>query len=239
MGRQNALGSGNIIDSASMLFGRTPLPPSTSATRSQQAAMQRRLSQLNAALGQPEAEQALVPAPQVQPTGNNRSLLFTSLFLTALVAAMAGARFLSLPEAPANVPLQSAPANMVVPPAPVAIESAISDEKQVGDQLESWRGAWVRRDIDAYLGAYSQSFVPADGSSRDAWVAARTRKLASGAPITLELHNLLLEKIDSDHFKASFLQDYASGNYRETARAKTLTFAREGGEWRITGEWQR
>lgn len=239
MGHQNALGSGSIIDTASMLFGRTPLPPSTSATKSQQAAMQRRLSQLNAALGEPEAPQATVSALQSQAAGNNQGLLFTSLFLTALVAAMAGARYLSLPEAPANTPIQSTPAVVVVPPMPVAAQPAISDEKQVGDQLESWRSAWVQRDIDAYLGTYSQTFAPADGSSRDAWVAARTRKLASGAPITIELHDLLLEKVDSDHFKASFLQDYASGNYRETARAKTLTFAREGGEWRITGEWQR
>lgn len=68
--------------------------------------------------------------------------------------------------------------------------------------------------------------------------AARAKKLAAGAPITLDLHQLTLDRIDSDHFKASFQQDYAAGNYRETARQKTMLIAREGSAWRIVEERQ-
>jgi hypothetical protein len=35
----------------------------------------------------------------------------------------------------------------------------------------------------------------------------------------------------------SFLQDYASGKYREMARTKVLLIVREHGEWKITKEW--
>lgn len=238
MGHSNALRSGNIIDSASMLFGSKPLPPARDAVK-RQLAMQRRLEQLNTAMGQPDEitqdpEFALPRESAAKPEGGR-----VTLIVVALAAAIGWTALFSQatqrrePVTPAAPPVQAA----AVAPAAVATP-AIGDETAVNDLLGAWRSAWAQRDVAGYLGAYSKDFKPADGSSRDTWAAARTQKVATGAPITLDIRQLTVDRIDADHFKATFLQDYAAGNYRETARPKTMLIAREGAEWRIIEERQ-
>jgi ketosteroid isomerase-like protein len=216
----------------------------------QQRAMARRLEQLNAALGESEGGPGKAAVIRNPPTAANagKSVGTGSLILTSMLSALFGAGLmwwqatpheqgLSAPSqalhaaaTPISVPTTSEPLR-ITPATP-----EITDEKRISDLLEAWRSAWTQRDIAAYLNAYSQQFAPADGNSRDGWVAARTKKLSTGAPIDIQMHDLAIERIDADQFKATFLQDYASGSYRETARAKTLLMAREGGEWRIRQE---
>jgi|GEM_PF-1799837 len=241
MGQSNALRSGHIIDSASMLLGSKPQPPSREAQQRQRA-MQLRLAQLNAAMGQPDdimqdPEFAPPPESTAKPAGSKITLI-----IVALAAAIGWTALFSQtgqtqkPTPPAAAPVQIAP---VAPAAPVTVaQPAISDEAAVNELLKDWRSAWSQRDVTTYLGAYSQDYKPADGSSRNAWAAARAKKLAAGAPITLDIHQLTLDRIDSDHFKANFQQDYAAGNYRETARQKSMLIAREGSAWRIVEERQ-
>lgn len=241
MGHSNALHSGHIIDSASMLLGSKPQPPGREAQQRQRA-MQLRLAQLNAAMGQPDdIMQDPEFAPPPESTAKPASSKIT-LIIVALAAAIGWTALFSQtgqtqkPIPPAAAPLQSAPVAIAAPAA--VAPPTISDETAVNELLKDWRSAWSQRDVTAYLGTYSQDFKPADGSSRSAWAAARAKKLAAGAPITLDLHQLTLDRIDSDHFKASFQQDYAAGNYRETARPKTMLIAREGSAWRIVEERQ-
>ncbi len=241
MGYSNALSSGNIIDSASMLLGSKPQPPSPEAVKSQ-LAMQRRLAQLNAAMGQvddimQDPEFAPPPESTAKPAGSKIKLI-----IVALAAAIGWTLLFSQSgqhqkQTPPSAPLtQAAP---VAPAAPIAAaQPKTSDEAAVNELLAAWRSAWSQRDVTTYLGAYSQDFQPADGSSHSAWAAARTKKVAAGAPITLDIHQLTLDRVDADHFKASFRQDYAAGNYRETARQKTMLIAREGSAWRIVEERQ-
>lgn len=241
MGHSNALHSGHIIDSASMLLGSKPQPPSREAQQNQRA-MQLRLAQLNAAMGQPDD---IMQDPEFAPPRESAAKQTGSkitLIVVVLAAAIGWTALFSQtgqtqkPIPPAAAPIQSAPVAMA---APVTVAPpTISDETAVNELLKDWRSAWSQRDVTAYLGAYSQDFKPADGSSRSAWAAARAKKLAAGAPITLDLHQLTLDRIDNDHFKASFQQDYAAGNYRETARQKTMLIAREGSAWRIVEERQ-
>ena len=211
-------------------------------------AMARRLQQLQAALGNNEN---IAPMPETaQPVAASRSrnavgtgALALSCALSALLGA--GAMWLSTDSdlgAKATAPITVAAAvSSTAPQAPqmapaVPAEPEVSDTTRINDLLEAWRNAWSQRDIAGYLNAYSQQFSPADGSSRDAWVAARTKKLAAGAPIDIQIKRLSIKRIDADQFKASFLQDYASGSYRETARTKTLLMVREGNAWKIRQE---
>lgn len=211
-------------------------------------AMARRLQQLQAALGNNEN---IAPMPETaQPVAASRSrnavgtgALALSCVLSALLGA--GAMWLATDSdlgAKATAPITVAAAvSSTAPQAPqmapaVPAEPEVSDTTRINDLLEAWRNAWSQRDIAGYLNAYSQQFSPADGSSRDAWVAARTKKLAAGAPIDIQIKRLSIERIDADQFKASFLQDYASGSYRETARTKTLLIVREGNAWKIRQE---
>lgn len=246
MENSSVLDSGSIIDSASMLFGSSPQAPSRQATTQQHRAMARRLEQLNAAMGHSETPEKPIAVIENPPALAAKGFGSSTLLITAVVSAMAGAALMALvtPRQPTPIsPLAAVqPAAPLAPAAPaaalVASQPAISEEKMVGDLLESWRSAWAQRDVAAYLNAYSLDFSPADGSGRDSWLAARRKKLSSAAAIEIQIRNLAIERIDEHQFKASFLQDYASGSYRETARPKTLQIARAGGDWKITREWQ-
>lgn len=247
MANSNALPAGNIIESASALFGSEAakvarLHPE-SAGEKHQLAMTRRLEQLQAALGEP----ATAPEPATDrkspPPVARRGFGTSALFATSLLSALFGAGLMWLATQPAPgkpaAEIQSIAAPIpAAAPVATAPKLEIADEKQIGDLLEAWRSAWTQRDTAAYLSTYSQDFSPADGNGRATWVEARKKKLSAGAPIEVRIHNLGLERIDVDHFKATFRQDYASGSYREIARPKSLLIAREGSDWRITREWQ-
>ena len=213
--------------------------------------MARRLEQLHTALGEPEASPAIAADIKKRPAAiaSEKPFGTGSLITTAMISALfgAGLMWLSLPHGP--TPGTRAPAVLSLPAPPVAAPAipeaalpasattVISDKARVGELLEAWRNAWAQRDIAAYLNAYSQQFTAVDGSPRDTWVAARTKKLSAGAPIDIQVRELGIERLNADQFKATFLQDYASGSYREMARTKVLLISRENGEWKITKEW--
>lgn len=247
MANSSALPAGNIIESASALFGSGAAKPAgqqvESAGEKHQLAMTRRLEQLQAALGETTTVSEQAPEHKSPPPVARRGFGASALFVTSLLSTLFGASLMWLATQPAPgkpaAELQSiATQPPAAIPAAVAPKLEITDEKQLGDLLETWRSAWIQRDTATYLSAYSQDFSPADGNAREAWVEARKKKLSAGAAIDVRIHNLGLERIDEHHFKATFRQDYASGSYREIARPKALLIAREGSDWKITREWQ-
>lgn len=253
--------AGGIIETATAFFASGASKPTrtTNMARHQanaesekhERAMARRLEQLHAALGEPEATPAQTAAINKLPAKVNsgNSTRTGALIITALISALLGAGVMRLATQHEQAPAAMAPALLALaaplttspaPRQPTAIASGtkgISDQTQVSEVLEAWRSAWAQRDIAGYLNIYSQQFSPIDGNTREAWAAARTKKLAAGAPIDIQIRELGIERLNADQFKATFLQDYASGNYREMARTKVLLIARENGEWRITKEW--
>lgn len=142
----------------------------------------------------------------------------------------------------APAPAASMPAAMPPPAAPAAaVPTAMPaqpGEAQARALIDRWRQAWASRDVDAYLGCYGADFQPIDGQSRSGWAAARRKKLSTPADINLQVRDIRFEHVTSDRLRAVFLQDYASGSYRETARPKTLLLSKQDGDWRIAGEWQ-
>lgn len=142
----------------------------------------------------------------------------------------------------ASAPAVSMPAAM--PPAAVpaaAVPTAMPanpGEAQARALIERWRQAWASRDVDAYLGCYGADFQPIDGQSRSAWAAARRKRLSTPSDIDLQVRDIRFEHVTPDRLRAVFLQDYASGSYRETARPKTLLLSKQDDDWRIAGEWQ-
>lgn len=251
----STLPAGGIIESASAFFGSSA--PNTARrqgnpeSNKQERAMARRLEQLHSALGESEVAPAkaanIVNRPET--VESVKSFGTGSLIVTALISTLFGAAMMLLvaPQGETQAIAPPLPQVLATPQATTATLSEsvvtapattiISDKTQVGELLDAWRNAWAQRDIARYLNAYGQQFAPNDGSSRDAWVAARTKKLSASAPIDLQIRELGIERINADQFKATFLQDYASGSYREMARTKVLLIARENGEWKITKEW--
>lgn len=124
------------------------------------------------------------------------------------------------------------------PPAPAEPSREMLTD-QVQTAVEAWRQAWSARDMVAYLGAYSDTFVPSDGSSREAWLRGRYRNVGGRDAIDVQVRDLNIESVDASRARVSFVQDYVSGSLREMNRPKTLDLARaDDGRWRIIAEWQ-
>ena len=102
--------------------------------------------------------------------------------------------------------------------------------------VEAWRLAWSRSDVNAYLGHYSARFVPANGQPPAQWTASRRKVIGARTDIQVNTHDLRIQRIDDRSMNVSFLQDYAAGNYRETAQPKVLRLSREDTGWRIVSE---
>lgn len=109
---------------------------------------------------------------------------------------------------------------------------------QAGAQLERWRQAWQDKDIETYLQSYSKAFTPPGGQLRPQWEAARRKNFAKHAPIQLRLSEIRMEDFSADSIKIYFLQDYASGSYRERARPKEILMQGSGSHWEIIQERQ-
>ncbi|NTV69926.1 MAG: nuclear transport factor 2 family protein [Azonexaceae bacterium] len=247
--------AGGIVESASAFFGtgaqHTASRHGRPENNKHERAMARRLEQLHAALGESDAPSAKAANIEQRPVAIASAHAFGtgSLIITALISALLGASMMRLGETQAQTPAHRAPAPQATAAAPttspVLLEAALnapgsaesSDKTNISALLDTWRSAWAQRDIASYLNAYSQQFTPTDGNTREAWVAARTKKLSVGAPIDIQVRELGIERLNADQFKVTFLQDYASGSYREMARTKVLLIVRENDEWKIAKEW--
>jgi adhesin transport system outer membrane protein len=154
----------------------------------------------------------------------------------------------ALPTTPAPVPAPaptpapaSAPdARMQVPvpvPVPTAPASSPDDANysEVRQALQSWRAAWARRDVDAYLQFYAPTFVPPAGSDRESWRERRKTALSRAADITVEIADLTVTLDDATHATMVFRQTYRSANYRDIV-TKTLQWTKLGDRWLIVRE---
>lgn len=217
-------------------------------------ALSRRLEQIRNAQGYDDPPQAVLPRATEAPAtvALDRVFGIRALFLTILVSAIAGASLMwlatpriersRLPATlPAEIPRQTTPVAEAVPASPVtertAPPQAAAPDAEALALIERWRNAWSSRDVETYLGCYGTDFTPADGRVPSDWAAARRKNLLSRHDISVQVRAVRIIPIDDRQVKIVFLQDYASGSYREIAQEKTLLLRRNGGQWQIAGEW--
>ncbi|MCB1914190.1 MAG: tetratricopeptide repeat protein [Rhodocyclaceae bacterium] len=133
-----------------------------------------------------------------------------------------------------------APATMVAaadprPAAQIAAERMLASHRSaLQARLEHWRTAWQGKDLDAYLGAYGDAFVPADGMSLPAWKALRAKRLGKPGAIEVSVAQIEID-LRGDEATMRFEQGYRSSNYRDRS-LKTLEWQRRGGDWVIVAE---
>jgi ketosteroid isomerase-like protein len=256
MSMQTHVNSGSIgtVEHAAKRLN-TLAPPALSSTPGHRAAMDRRLALLHKAMGDdalPERPVTSFTANAVLPmkpaaTAARPLQQALSMGMVCLMAVAGVLWFLlqdsrSAHEAAPVAPVVSTSAE---PVAAVAATSSLvhevapavrTGEDEVLAMVETWRLAWSRRDVNAYLGHYSAQFVPANGQSQEQWAAHRRTIIASRADIQVSIRDMRLSRIDDHAMNVAFLQDYAAGNYRETAQPKILRFHREDSGWRIVSE---
>jgi len=106
--------------------------------------------------------------------------------------------------------------------------------------LEQWRQAWEGRNLDAYMGFYSEAFVArGKKGARDKrdWRANKRKKFRHGA-IQVAISDVRIDEREG-LIIFSFVQDFRRGGYRDHGMKK-LFVRDEGGHLRIVSEeWHR
>jgi tetratricopeptide (TPR) repeat protein len=100
--------------------------------------------------------------------------------------------------------------------------------------LQGWAKAWSEKDIDAYLGYYSDEFRPQSGLSHSKWKKQRRALISGKGRINVKAEEPKVE-VDGNHATISFRQVYVSDRMSETS-SKTLVLARYGNQWKIQQE---
>jgi tetratricopeptide (TPR) repeat protein len=140
------------------------------------------------------------------------------------------------PPAPAPTPT---PKPAVVTPLPVPVPApssaaASNGGADVEDAVRAWASAWSRRDLPAYVAAYTADFAGQSGSHK-AWEQERRDRIVPRRQIKVDVVDLRVS-VNGDQATARFRQVYASDTLSTSSR-KTLTLVRSGqGKWMIKQE---
>jgi outer membrane protein, adhesin transport system len=131
------------------------------------------------------------------------------------------------PVVPNVVPVQAPPP---VKPGPDEVCRA-----ELQSLVETWIGAWNRKDLQTYLGTYADSFVPAKGLSRKAWDDLRKSRLNKKGGIQASIHDIKPISCDPKKAEVAFSQTYGSTDYSDDVE-KTLSLERAADGWKIVRE---
>jgi ketosteroid isomerase-like protein len=120
-----------------------------------------------------------------------------------------------------------------VAPAPASPANAANQIAEVESAVRGWASAWSRRDMSAYLAAYTPEYS-GQQASRKGWEDERRDRIASRKRIQVEVAQLQIS-VNGDRAQARFKQIYSSDSLDVTSR-KTLELVRSGGRWQIRRE---
>ncbi len=158
----------------------------------------------------------------------------------------------ALPPAPA-APTPPAPAARPVTPAPVAQAPIVKEEPKpvakrpepkddtpaqaaaITKAVQSWAGAWSKKDVKSYLGHYAKDFEPPKGLNRKAWEDERSQRLTKPGDIEVNLENVKVVSVSGDRATVKLRQHYRSANL-STSSNKTLNLVLQDGKWVIQQE---
>ena len=126
------------------------------------------------------------------------------------------------------------PAAAVVAKSNDSVTEAVGSN-EVTAALEAWRGAWSKRDVEAYLNFYAPGFLPSTGGDREAWRERRKAVMSRAVDISVEVTELTVAFSDATHATTAFKQTYRSAGYRDVV-TKTLQWVRVGERWLINRE---
>lgn len=181
---------------------------------------------------------AVAPAqttPKVEAKAAVKSTVVAAVAAPVVAVAAAktdASKVEAKPAKPSAAEAAPAAKTAVTPRAPEPKSAAAASE--VESAVNAWVAAWQKQDMQRYLNAYSEKFVPADGSSLEKWKEARRVRIAGKDNISVSLQNIRVS-VDGDQATAKFRQRYVAGSLNSTTR-KTLALRHEKGAWRIVRE---
>ena len=175
-----------------------------------------------------------LPPPPISPASVAASAVSVAArqITPAAIAASAPAPTPAPPPAPVA---KATPEKAAPPPPASAVEAVQAPEAEaVRSAVLAWAKAWSQKDMDSYLGAYAESFVPSERMSRAKWEIERRQRIVSKKKISVEVRQLKITS-DGKSMTAQFQQIYASDNFSGNSR-KSLELIKQGGRWLIARE---
>ncbi len=136
----------------------------------------------------------------------------------------------SFDSRPAPVPVEPVKPVVMAVPTPEAVCKA-----QLPKVVETWIGAWNRKDLATYLSAYDTNFVPAKGMSRAAWEKLRAQRINKKGDIKAVISEIKPLGCEAKTAEVSFTQVYDSPDYKDNVE-KTLSLVRVNADWKIVKE---
>lgn len=111
-------------------------------------------------------------------------------------------------------------------------------KRQVFDAISVWLEAWARKDVAAYLAAYSPDFSPGNEKTRIEWERLRKIRILNKNKIRIEAVDVVLEVGSPFAVVATFEQRYRADELSEISN-KMLVFIRDSEtdtNWKIVDE---
>ncbi len=102
--------------------------------------------------------------------------------------------------------------------------------------LEAWRASWAAGDVQAYLAAYSQEFVPPRGLERSEWIAQRRARVSPQRQADIRLTGVEMAFRDPGLVTVTVNQEYRSARFSDNV-VKRIQLRRESGGWKILREY--
>ncbi|MEO5352116.1 MAG: nuclear transport factor 2 family protein [Magnetococcus sp. XQGC-1] len=101
--------------------------------------------------------------------------------------------------------------------------------------VKEWADAWTRQDAQAFLGFYSENFLPEHNWNRVEWQEAYMTLLNPATRVRVTLGDLAIELETAEQATAFVRLEFASAGERWEKR-KTLQLRKEQKQWRIVSE---
>ena len=107
----------------------------------------------------------------------------------------------------------------------------------VTSAVDFWAESWQRLDIENYLAAYDEDYVPPSGLNHRVWQSQRRTRLRTAGLIQLRVDPQRVRLLARDRAEVVLIQDYRSKAYRDRVR-KRLLLTLKRGRWLIDTEQQ-
>ena len=117
-------------------------------------------------------------------------------------------------------------------PKPKAVENPSDDIRRT---VETWRAAWQKGDLSAYMNCYTQSAVQGDRKGSEAIRDQKEDLWKRRAPAKVSLSDISVA-VSGERARVEMRQDYTDAKGNSDAGKKTLTLERRKNVWRITSE---
>lgn len=101
--------------------------------------------------------------------------------------------------------------------------------------LQDWATAWSEKDIEHYIGYYTDNYTPEAGVSHGAWRAQRKQRIARPAWIKVKLDKLEVTASSEDSVTIRLLQEYRASNYNDVT-TKQFVLVNTPRGWLIRSE---